>query len=364
MIFSRRLLWEERPNALSLAVEQRRAAGLEILDLTESNPTRAGIPYDEHAILGALNDPRVLRYEPAAEGLDEAREAVARYAGVDAGRVLLTASSSEAYSLLFKLLCDAGDEVLVPRPSYPLFEFLAALDSVKVVQYPLHYHEGWWLDVESLRAAITPRTRAIVTVHPNNPTGSFTKPHEMDALARLGLPIISDEVFLDYGLTRSDASLANDSRVPVFALGGFSKALGLPQMKLGWIIHNGSLEVRSGLSLIADTYLSVSAPVQHAASTWLALRPAFQAAMMERLRGNLAQLPEALDVEGGWYAILRLPATRGEEKWALDLLEAGVLVQPGYFYDFENEPYAVVSLLTPADMFQEGVRRIRALTQV
>ena len=289
---------------------------------------------------------------------------MARYAGVDASRVLLTSSSSEAYSLLFKLLCDPGDEVLVPGPSYPLFEFLAALDSVKVVQYPLHYHEGWWLDVEALRAAVSPRTRAIVTVHPNNPTGSFTKPKEMDSLAEMGLPIISDEVFLDYGLKQSFASLASESRVPVFALGGFSKALGLPQMKLGWIIHNGSSEVRSRLSLIADTYLSVGAPVQHAAAKWFALRPVFQKAMMERLRGNLARVPEALGVEGGWYAILRLPATRGEEEWGLDLLEAGVLVQPGYFYDFENEPYAVVSLLTPADMFQEGVRRIRAVTRV
>jgi alanine-synthesizing transaminase len=363
MRFSSRLNWTERPNALSLAIEQRRALGLEILDLTESNPTRAGIPYDDAAILAALGDPRSLRYEPSPEGLDEARAAVANYAGVDPTRVLLTASSSEAYSLLFKLLCNPGDEVLVPRPSYPLFEFLAALDSVHVVQYPLHYHEGWWLDVDALRASITPRTRAIVTVHPNNPTGSYTKPNELDALTSLGLPIISDEVFLDYALTGHQESLASETRVPVFALGGFSKALGLPQMKLGWILHNGSSEICHRLSLIADTYLSVSAPIQHAAARWLHLRPAFRQAMMKRLRGNLELVPEALRVEGGWYAILRLPATRSEEEWALALLNRGILVQPGYFYDFETEPYAIVSLLTSADVFKEGVRRIREITE-
>lgn len=364
MRFSNRLAWDTHHNALSVAVEARRRAGGEILDLTESNPTRAGIPYDDAAILAALSDPvlskRALRYEPSPEGLDEARAAVARYAGVSPERVLLTASSSEAYSLLFKLLCDPGDEVLAPRPSYPLFEFLAALDSVHVRQYPLRYHEGWWLDGEALRASVNARTRAVITVHPNNPTGSFTKPEELDVLASLGLPIISDEVFRDYDLNESHASLARETRVPTFVLGGFSKALGLPQMKLGWIIHNGSPEIRDRLSLIADTYLSVSAPIQHAAAKWLDLRPAFQQAMMKRLRGNLELVPEALRVEGGWYAILRLPATRSEEDWALHLLSRGVLVQPGYFYDFETAPYAVVSLLTSADTFKEGVRRIRA----
>ncbi len=365
MVFSKRLAWETHANALSQAVEGRRHAGLEILDLTESNPTRAGIAYDEAAILNALSDQRALRYEPSAEGLDEARQAVAKYAGVEPERVLLTASSSEAYSLLFKLLCDPGDEVLAPRPSYPLFEFLAALDSVTIRQYPLRYHEGWWLDTEALRQSVTPHTRAIITVHPNNPTGSYVKPGELDAMVSLGLPIISDEVFLDYALTdrvAALASLASETRVPVFGLGGFSKALGLPQMKLGWIIHNGSVEIRDRLSLIADTYLSVSAPIQHAASRWFDLRAAFQQQMLARLRDNLAHIPEALRVEGGWYVILRLPATRTEDEWCQRFLEAGVLVQPGYFYDFETEPYIVLSLLTRPEVFREGLRRIRQLT--
>jgi alanine-synthesizing transaminase len=358
--FSRRLNWQTPANALALAVDARRSAGGSFLDLTESNPTRAGIPYDGAAILAALADPHSLQYEPTPEGLAEARQAVAAYQGVAPGRVLLTASSSEAYSLLFKLLCDPGDEILVPRPSYPLFEFLAALDGVAVRQYPLRYHEGWWLDVEMLRSAVTPRTRAVVTVHPNNPTGSFTTPGEMAALAQLDLPIISDEVFLDYAWEGTHTSLAHHPNV--FALGGFSKALGLPQMKLGWIIHPDEAAIRQRLALIADTYLSVSAPVQHAAAQWLQLRPAFQAAIMARLRQNLALVPEALRVAGGWYAILRMPATHTEDEWCRALLDAGVLVQPGYFYDFETEPYIIISLLTRPDTFAEGLQRIRAAT--
>jgi aspartate/methionine/tyrosine aminotransferase len=363
MRFSKRLPWERQENELSRLVAARRASARPFLNLTGSNPTAAGIPYQNEAIVAALSDPASLTYEPTAEGLPSAREAVARYQRVDPRRVLLTASTSEAYALLFKLLCDPGDEILVPRPSYPLFEFLAALDNVAVRQYSLRYHEGWWLDGEGLRQAVTPRTRAIVTVHPNNPTGSFVKRGELDLLASLGLPILSDEVFADYAFDSDPErvpSLATESRVPVFALGGFSKALGLPQMKLGWIIHNGAPEIQSKLELIADTYLSVSAPIQHAAAKWLGLREEFQHNLMTRLRTNLAAGPEALRIEGGWNAILRLPATRTEEDWTAHLLEhCDVLVQPGYFYDFEMEPYIVVSLLTAPSTFAEGIRRIR-----
>jgi hypothetical protein len=362
--FSRRLEWTQHPNAVTRLLEEKRRAGENILDLTESNPTRAGLVHDA-AILEPLRDVGALTYEPAPQGLLATREAVGRVQGVAPDRVLLTASTSEAYSYLFKLLCDPGDEVLVPRPSYPLFEFLAALEGVVVRHYPLRYHEGWWLDTEALRAAVTPRTRAVVVVHPNNPTGSYLKRIELDALAALGLPIISDEVFFDYSLADDPArapSLAAETRVPAFALGGLSKSLGLPQMKLGWIVHGGDAAIRGRLELIADTYLSVSAPVQHAAVQWLERRPAFQQAAMARLRSNLALIPEALRVEGGWCAILRLPATRSEEDWTLHLLrDAGVLVQPGYFYDFETEPYIVVSLLTATADFEEGVRRIGAV---
>ncbi len=354
-MYSSRLRWDTSRNELTKRLATK---GQVAYDLTESNPTRAGITYDGAAILEALGDPASLVYEPSSAGLPAAREAVASYAGVLPDDVLLTASSSEAYSFLFKLLCDAGDEILVPRPSYPLFEFLASLEAVAVKQYPLRYQEGWWIDVAAVRELITPRTRAIVAVNPNNPTGSYTKPAEMAAIEALGLPVISDEVFADYGfepLAPRGRTLAG------FTLGGFSKLLGLPQMKLGWIVTKNA-EARRRLELIADTFLSVSAPVQHAAAPWFKLREPFQAAMLARLNGNLAWLRsqcEPLRVEGGWYATLRLPRTRSEEEWALAFLEEDdVLIQPGYFYDFESEAFAVISLLTRPEVFREGVSRI------
>ncbi len=352
MLFSSRLPWGAPQNELTRRLARK--GGRAAYDLTESNPTRAGIPYDETAILAALGDPRSLRYEPAAAGLASAREAVAKYCGVAPEHVLLTASSSEAYSFLFKLLCDPGDEVLVPRPSYPLFEFLASLECVTVKQYPLRYQEGWWIDVAAVRALVSPRTRAIVVVNPNNPTGSYVKTGELAALQSLGLPVISDEVFAEYAFEPDRNRVTNAG---TFTLGGFSKLLGLPQMKLGWII-TPDVEARERLELIADTFLSVSAPVQHAAARWLELRQPFHAAMMARLAMNLARC-HSLHVEGGWYATLRLPRTRTEEEWAITFLEEDdVLVQPGYFYDFETEAFAVVSLLTQPEVFREGISRI------
>jgi alanine-synthesizing transaminase len=362
--YSRRLPWDQPENEFSRLLQAKRATNAVLLDLTESNPTSAGLHAWSGDMLAALADPRALRYEPSPAGLEEARSAVAQVQNVDARRVLLTASTSEAYSYLLKLWCDPGDEILVPRPSYPLFEFLAALENVSVKQYSLHYSEGWWIDMESVRGAVTDRTRAIVIVNPNNPTGSYCKRGEMDALVSLGLPIISDEVFADYCLNPASGqlrSVGRETRVPVFCLGGLSKSLGLPQMKLGWIIHDGSEAVRHRLELIADTYLSVSAPVQHAAAQWLAGRDSFQQALLSRLKTNLGHVPEALHVEGGWYAILRLPSTRTEEDWTLHLLrDHNVVVQPGYFFDFETEPYAVISLLTLPETFREGINRIRA----
>lgn len=372
MRYSTRLPWHASQNELTRRLVARRAAA-PLLDLTESNPTRAGIAYDRGALLAPLAGEGALRYEPSAIGLAAAREAVAAYyrvqhgADVDASEILLTASTSEAYAFLFKLLCDPGDEVLVPRPSYPLFEFLASLEAVAVRQYPLRYQEGWWMEAAAWQDLVTPRTRAIVVVNPNNPTGSYVKREELEALeafaAARGIAIISDEVFSDY------AFIPDARRVPVlacesasaFSLNGFSKLLGLPQMKLGWILTRDAA-AREKLELIADTFLSVSAPVQHAAAAWLGLRPAFHGAMMSRLTDNLEWLQaqcQPLRVEGGWYAVLRLPRTRGEEEWAITFLEQDdVLVQPGYFYDFETEAFAVISLLTEPAVFREGASRI------
>ncbi len=365
MRYSSRLPWTAPQNELTRRLAARRAAGLPILDLTESNPTRAGIAYPGSELLRALADPAALTYEPTAEGLPAARAAIAAFHGVEPDQVLLTASTSEAYAFLFKLLCDPGDEILVPRPSYPLFEFLAAVEAVTVRHYPLHYQEGWWIDTRALEALITPRTKAIVVVSPNNPTGSYLKRAELAALEALctahGLALISDEVFTEFSLEDPPDPLRAPPCSATFSLNGFSKLLGLPQMKLGWIVTRDA-EARARLELIADTFLSVSAPVQHAAAHWLAThRDGFISSMRDRLRGNLTLLGAAttLRVEGGWYAILRLPRTRGEEEWAIELLEReGVLIQPGYFYDFETEAFAVVSLLTRPDIFAEGISRI------
>jgi hypothetical protein len=375
-MFSSRLNTSAEVNRITRRLGELRAAGTSILDLTESNPTRAGIVYPATEIARLLSDARSLTYQPEPAGLPAAREAVARYyaergESVDPGRILLTASTSEAYAWLFKLLADPGDEVLAPRPSYPLFDYLAALESVRVVQYPLVYHGAWTIDPDALRNAITPRTRAIVVVNPNNPTGSFLKRDEYETLVRLcldrDLAIVSDEVFSDYALTddpRRIPTLAAADDAPIFALSGLSKIAGLPQIKLGWMVVNRP-EAMARLEFIADTYLSVSAPAQWAAAGLLALRASIQSQIHARLRQNLQTLHErfgpespmrVLHVEGGWYAIVQVPRVRSEEAWALALLEQKhVLVQPGYFYDFEAEAFLVVSLLTPQTAFAEGI---------
>jgi aspartate/methionine/tyrosine aminotransferase len=382
-MFSSRLNWSLPPNPLSRLLAEKRASGAAILDLTESNPTAAGFKYPEDRILAALADPRSLCYEPEPAGIVAARAAVSGYyAGrVDAERILLTASTSEAYALLFKLLADPGDEVLIPRPSYPLFEFLAALESVRVVAYPLVPHSGWSIDFEILERKITPRTRAIVVVNPNNPTGSYLKKVELAALTRLGgkhnLAILCDEVFSDYALehdARRVSSLVDQNEVLAFSLSGLSKVAGLPQLKLGWIVASGPERLRqealARLELIADTYLSVGTPAQWAATPLLALREAMQAQILKRVRENLAFLKgqigatspwSLLEPEGGWYAVVQAPRIHSEEGWVVTLLaEDHVLVQPGFFFDFESEAFLVVSLLTPAATFTEGVRRILA----
>lgn len=373
---SARSSFDLSPNRLSLALARARQEVRPILDLTESNPTRAGLPYPRAAILDSLASADALLYEPASFGLGSAREAVAREVSVDPARIVLTASTSEAYAFLFKLLCDPGDEVLVPVPSYPLFEHLARLEAVRAVPYRLAYDGAWHVDVDSLRAAVSARTRAVVTVSPNNPTGSYLKRSELAALSALGLPIVSDEVFASYPLrddpTRASSALEAQGAL-VFSLGGLSKLAALPQMKLAWIAVGGDApdvtDAMGRLEVVADAYLSVGTPVQHALPHLLAARSTTENAIRSRTRVNLEALRSRvagtsatlLDVEGGWYATLRVPATRTEESWVLALLEQdGVYVHPGHFFDFEREAYLVLSLLTPGTVFTEGVTRIVA----
>lgn len=391
MSLSARTAHDGAPNALSAAVDRARAAG-PFFDLAGGNPTTAGIPYDTAAILGALADPGALRYAPDPLGMATAREAVARDwsargADIEASRIALTASTSEAYAVLFKILCDPGDEILVPSPSYPLLGFLAAFESVTLKPYPLVYAGRWHVDLQAMRAAIGPRTRAIVTVSPNNPTGSYLGREELDGMLACGLPIVSDEVFATYPLHSSGvvpegrvASVLSagsasgaGARGLVFALAGLSKLAALPQMKLGWIGVGGEEALVSlamaRLELVLDAYLSVATPVQHALPAILASRGVAEDAIRARARTNLATIrtltrgasATLLDVEGGWYAILRVPDTRSEEEWALELATRdSVHVQPGYFFDMNRGAHLVVSLLTPEDVLTEGMKRVVA----
>ena len=383
-MFSSRLNWSLRPNRLSALLEEKRAAGADVLDLTESNPTRAGFAYPQAEILTALADTDALRYHPSPRGLDSAREAVAGYyrdrgTKILVENILLTASTSEAYAYLFKLLANPGDEILAPRPSYPLFEFLADLESVHIRQYPLRYDGVWHVDFDALEQAITPRTRAIVVVNPNNPTGSFLKRAELDVLdslaAERGLAILSDEVFRDYAFADEGdrvSTLAGERQALTFSMSGLSKIAGLPQMKLGWIVASGPrrAEALEALELIADTYLSVSTPVQVALSRLLALSGGITEQIRQRTASNLARLRETmlgsaatlLRTEGGWYAVLQVGRSRSEEEWTLKLLgESNVLVQPGFFFDFESEAFLVLSLLPEPAKFAEGVSRLRSI---
>jgi aspartate/methionine/tyrosine aminotransferase len=382
-MFSRRTDHDARPNALSLAVERARREGRTLLDLTTANPTRAGIPYDDAGILRALADPGALEYAPEPFGLASAREAVARDLAahgqeVDPARVVLTASTSEAYAFVFKLLCDPGDEVLVPQPSYPLFEHLARFEGVTLRPYALGYDGEWHVDRASVERALGPRTRAILVVSPNNPTGSYVKKDELRALAATELPIVSDEVFARYPLAddprrASSALEAAREASLVFAMGGLSKLAALPQMKLAWTCVEGRdarvvADALARLELVADSFLSVGTPVQRALPALLATRATAEDAVRARTRRNLEVLratlgqgspASLLKCEGGWYATLRLPATRTEEDWVLGLLDAhGVHAHPGHFFDFPSEAFVVVSLLTPEATFAEGVARL------
>jgi alanine-synthesizing transaminase len=389
-MFSKRTSWNLRENAYAHAVRRCRESGLALLDLTVSNPTACGFEYDEAAILRALQAPAALRYEPEPKGLLSARQAVVDYyreknpnAVLDPGRLILTTGTSEAYSFLFRLLCEPGDEVLVAHPSYPLFDLLAAIQDVELRPFRLIYDHGWQFDFTALRQAIGTRTRAILVVHPNNPTGQFVSGEEASQLGEIcrqhHLALVVDEVFLDYELPDlSDPKVRHGSfarsrrQALTFVLSGLSKICALPQMKVGWIATMGPHAlVRAALArleVIADTYLSVNGPLQHALPELLAQRRTIQAHIMSRIQANLGELDRQLTrqksvsrlkIEGGWYAVLRVPAVQSDEALAIHLLEEkSVLVHPGHFYEFADDGCLVISLLAPTDDFAEGVSRL------
>jgi len=381
--FSSRVPSDLGSNRLSQAIASARASGQPLIDLTQSNPTRVDFDYPDY-LLSALADARGLKYEPSPFGLLGARQAVARDyarrgAEVSADRVALTASTSEAYSLLFKLLGDAGDEVLAPRPSYPLFEHLAQLDAVTIRPYDLEYHDGWTIDMASVERAFSERTRALLVVTPNNPTGSFVTRYELKRLAELcaerGVAIVADEVFADYQLRPGacvDAGRVMDLHEGlVFSLGGLSKTVGLPQIKLAWIAVGGAndlvADALARLEVICDTYLSVSTPIQAAAAELLNRGAAVRKQIQARIAANYRALAEQLEgtpacrllaADGGWSAIVRVPSIGSEEDLVLDLVAKGVVVHPGYFFDLPHESFLVASLLPAEDQFAEGIGRV------
>ncbi len=386
-MFSRRTAWNLTRNRYTEALENYTRDGREVLDLTASNPTTIGLTYDADRLLESLSRPGALTYQPAPKGSLSAREAVAAYYAdkgilVPVEDLVLTTSTSEAYSFVFRLLCDPGDAVFVPDPSYPLFDFLADLNDVKLVSYPLVYDHGWQIDFPSLHAAMQ-RTqssgapcRAVLVVHPNNPTGSYVRAHEAAELSRVcaqnQMAIIADEVFLDYCLGQQPPmTFAQASEALTFTLSGLSKISGLPQMKVAWVASSGpqhlKLEALAKLEVIADTFLSVSAATQLALPEMLAERHNIQPQIMHRIETNLAALDtelgaqslcHRLELQGGWYAVLRVPALGSDEDLAIALLrEGGVLLQPGHFFNFVSDGYLVASLITPVETFAEGVGR-------
>jgi hypothetical protein len=384
-MLSSRLPRDAAPNPWSRLLAERRAAGATLIDLTEANPTRVGLPGAGAQELAALATPGAGRYEPDPRGALAAREAVAGYyaargLAARADEILLTAGTSESYAHLFRMLADPGETFLVPAPSYPLFEPLAALEGVKLRPYRLAWDGGWHLDVGSLEAAMGADARGMIVVQPNHPTGSCLSPDEIataEALCeRHGTALIADEVFGDFAWAPGAAlpSLLGERRVPTFVLSGLSKVCGMPQLKLGWVALAGPAAARAealrGLEWIADLFLSVGTPVQHALPRLLAARSAWQARVRERIATNLARLREAiarqpalelLAGQGGWVAVLRVPRTRSEEDWVLELLRRDVVVHPGHFYDFENEAHLIVSLIVPTADFSAGLARIEAM---
>jgi alanine-synthesizing transaminase len=381
-MFAKRTEWNLSTNRFSEALASYRASKRPLLDLSISNPTECGFQYDSRSVMRALCNPLALGYHADPAGMAIARQAVAEYYAARGQQValddiILTTSTSEAYSFVFRLLCNPGEELLVPVPSYPLFDFLADIQDIRMTPYPLVYDHGWQIDFHGLTQAITERTRGIIVVHPNNPTGHFVRASEMESLAQLcsarQMALIADEVFLDFSLQpEHPISFSGNAGALTFTLSGLSKIAGLPQMKLAWLITSGPEQQKrqalARLEVIADTYLSMNAPIQLAAPSFFQQRYSFQQQVVARVRKNLAELGQQiagqkhcsrLKVEGGWYAVLRVPVTRSDEELAIELLNyQGVLVHPGHFYDFPQDGYLVVSLITPEQDFAEGVRRV------
>jgi aspartate/methionine/tyrosine aminotransferase len=386
-MFAKRTNWEMEPNRLTVALYAQRAAGATVLDLTESNPTNCGFTYDTAAILRALCNEAALTYHPDPRGLPIAREAVAQYyfggreIKIALDDIFLTANTSEAYTYILRLLCDPGDAILIPTPGYPLFDYLAEIQDVAIARYPLFYDHGWHIDFHALESAITERTRAIVVVHPNNPTGHYCHFAEMRRLREIcaarALVLVVDEVFLDFELGGDESahSFARESAALTITLSGLSKSCGLPQMKVAWLCVGGPEELRreagARLEIIADTYLSLGTPVQLAVPALLAARGAFQAQVMARVRNNLAEFDRQLvsaktcsrlKIEGGWNAVLQVPATISDEDRALALVaKKAVYVHPGHFYDFQRDGHLVLSLIVPEQDFRTGLARLLAL---
>jgi aspartate/methionine/tyrosine aminotransferase len=388
--FADRVRWNLEENQLNQALIDAKSAGAPFVDLTQSNPTACGFTYDQDGIEAALAHPGISRYEPDPRGMSSARQAVSLYyreqhSPLTADDLTLTSGTSEAYSFLFRLLCNPGDEVLIPSPGYPLFEFLADLCDVKLVRYSLNYDHGWQINFPALSEAATERTRAVIVVHPNNPTGHYTSRTDQAKLshfcAERGIALIADEVFLDFSLAKTrETSFAIANEALTFTFSGISKICGMPQMKLAWIAVNGPTEQKrealARLEIIADAYLSVGTPVQLAAPALLGMRLSFHHQVMQRLQTNLRELDaqlahqsvcdrqpacNRLTCEGGWSAVLRVPALQSDEDLAISLLtKAGVYIHPGHFYDFPQPGYAVISLIVPENEFAEGIRRVLA----
>ncbi len=384
-MFSQRTNWKLSVNRFTQALEELRSAGVALLDLTVSNPTKCGLEYDGAAILAAFHNPQALDYDPQPKGLVSARQEVVRYylhdhqTRVDAESIFLTTSTSEAYSFVFRLLCNPQDEILVPKPSYPLFDFLAELQDVSLVPYALEYAQGWMVDFHSLERALTPRTRAILLVHPNNPTGSYLRAEEMERLNSIcrgrEIALIVDEVFLDYALAGAGRkSFAGNRETLTFTLSGLSKIAALPQMKVAWVACTGPdrsvREAVARMEVIADTFLSLNAPTEWAIPSLFEQRHSLRKQLQERVGANRSELSrqiagncdlELLEAEGGWYAVLRVPADRSDEHRAIELMQKQhVVVHPGHFFDFPKDGYLVVSLIAPLPEFTEGVRRLLA----
>jgi alanine-synthesizing transaminase len=390
-MFSKRTDWKLEENSYTRALRRHTRSGKSVLDLTASNPTTCGFQYDETAILSALCAKDAMQYEPEPKGLASARSAVLEYYRqknsselLDSDHLVLTTGTSEAYSFLFRLLCEPGDEIAVAQPSYPLLDFLATIQDVKLRPFRLIYDHGWQIDFDALHKTIGAQTRAILVVHPNNPTGNFVGSDEAEQLQTIcadrGLALVVDEVFLDYEIQTGRSrrprhgSFVSSTGALTFVLSGLSKISALPQMKVGWIAASGPAELvrdaMSRLEIIADTFLSLSAPMQHALPVLLGEREKMQTQLLRRIETNLAQLDarlaphgsvSRLEIEGGWYAVLRVPAVQSDEELSIRLLqEHSVLVQPGHFYEFADEGYLIVSLLTQTESFAEGIRRLLA----